>query len=101
MGAAHGMGAAGGSGRVKVKAADAGKPRPCLDAGRKKEIMTVKKILGTGLKKDETEIFIRQGEGFHVLAHGNWYQDHILDYLDHEVESFTWQDDGKIYIDIK
>lgn len=54
-----------------------------------------------GLIKDNTEIFIRQGEGFHVLAHGNWYQDDILDYMHHEVESFTWQDDNKLYIDVK
>ena len=31
-----------------------------------------------GLIKDDTEIFVRQGEGFKVLAHGNWYQDDVL-----------------------
>lgn len=62
--------------------------------------MTVKKIFDVGLVNDSTEIFIRD-EGFHVLAHGNWYQDDVLEYLDHGVESFTWQDDNKIYIDVK
>ena len=63
--------------------------------------MTLEKIYEMGLIKDNTEIFIRQGEGSHVLAHGNWYQDDILDYMHHEVESFTWQDDNKLYIDVK
>lgn len=63
--------------------------------------MTLEKIYEMGLIKDNTEIFVRQGEGLHVLAHGNWYQDNILNYMRHEVESFTWQDDDKIYIDVK
>lgn len=54
-----------------------------------------------GLVKDDTEIFIRQGDGFHVLAYGNWFQDHILDFMHHELETFTWQDDNKLYIDVK
>ena len=54
-----------------------------------------------GLIKDNTEIFVRQGEGFRVLAHGNWYQDDVLNYMHHEIESFTWQDDNKLYIDVK
>jgi len=64
-------------------------------------IMTLEKIYDVGLIKDNTEIFVRQGEGFHVLAHGNWYQDNILKYSNYDVESFTWQDDNKIYIDVK
>ncbi|MDE7339960.1 MAG: hypothetical protein K2N80_05280 [Lachnospiraceae bacterium] len=65
--------------------------------------MTLGKIYLMELIKDDTEIFVRQGEGetFHVLAHGNWYEDHILDYMHREAESFTWQDDNKIYIDVK
>lgn len=43
--------------------------------------MTLEKIYGIGLLKNDTEIFIRQGEGFHVLAHGNWYQDDVLEYF--------------------
>ncbi len=69
--------------------------------------MTVEKIMdlgmfddsAIGLINDLTEIFIRKD--FKVLAHGNWYQDHILDHMQDEVESFTWQDDNKIFIDVK
>ena len=63
--------------------------------------MTLEKIHEMGLIKDDTEIFVRQGEGFKVLAHGNWYQDNVLEHMNREVESFTWQDDNKIYIDVK
>lgn len=62
--------------------------------------MTVGNIFEMGIAKDNTEVFIRDSE-FHVLAHGNWYQDHILEYLHDEVESFTWQDDEMLYIDVK
>lgn len=63
--------------------------------------MTARKIDEMGLIDDNTEIVIRKGEGFDTLARGNWYQDDILAYEDHEVESFTWQDDNRIYIDVK
>lgn len=63
--------------------------------------MKLEKIYKLGLIKDNTEMFIRQDEEFHILAHGNWYQDNILNYMHHEIESFTWQDDNKIYVDIK
>lgn len=63
--------------------------------------MTLEKINEMGLIDDRTEIVIREGEGFGTLARGNWYQDDILAYEDHEVESFTWQDDNRIYIDVK
>lgn len=62
--------------------------------------MTVEKIYEMGLIKDDTELFIRPSENFDVLAHGNWRQDDVLNYMHHEVESFTWQDDEKIYIDL-
>lgn len=63
--------------------------------------MTVEEIMMNCLEivNDQTEIFIR--EDFKVLAHGNWFQDHILDHMKDKVESFTWQDDNKIYIDVK
>lgn len=63
--------------------------------------MTLEKINEMGLIDDRTEIVIREGEGFGTLARGNWYQDDILAYGDYEVESFTWQDDNRIYIDVK
>lgn len=55
--------------------------------------MTAEKINETGLIDDNTEIVIREGEGFGTLVRGTW--------CDHEVESFTWQDDNQIYIDVK
>lgn len=61
--------------------------------------MTLRKILELGLIKDNTELWIR--DDLHVLAHGNWYQDNILEYMNREVESFTWQDDNNFYIDVK
>lgn len=63
--------------------------------------MTVKNILDLGLIKDDTEVFVRADEDFTVLAHGNWYQDNVLEYMQRKVTSFTWQDDNKIYIDVK
>ena len=63
--------------------------------------MKVKQILETGLIKDDTEVWIRQGDGFHVLAHGNWYQDDVLESMHHDSESFTWQEDNTLYIDVK
>lgn len=62
--------------------------------------MNLKHLLHLGLVKDDTELFV-QNETMHVLAHGNWYQDDVLEYIHHEVESFIWQDDNKIYIDIR
>ena len=62
--------------------------------------MTLEKIYEMGLINDNTEVFIRDSE-FHVLSHGNWYQDEVLEYTDYEIESFTCQDDDKIYIDLK
>ncbi len=63
--------------------------------------MTLKKITEMGLIDYDTEIVIRQGESFDVLARGNWYQDDILAYDVREVESFTWQSDNRTYIDVK
>lgn len=65
--------------------------------------MTVKEFYKLGLIKDSTEIWVRSfGEfGMKVLAHGNWYQDDVLNYADHEVECFHWQDDDTVYFDVK
>lgn len=62
--------------------------------------MKIKEILELGLIKDNTEVWICDSE-LHVLAHGNWYQDNVLQYQDREAESFTWQDDNKFFIDLK
>ncbi len=63
--------------------------------------MKIYDVLKLGIIKDDTEVYIRD-ENFNVLAKGNWYEDHILDYTieTYPVESFTWEDDNKIYIDI-
>ncbi len=63
--------------------------------------MKIYDVLKLGIIKDDTEVYIRD-ENFNVLAKGNWYEDHILDYIIdiHPIRSFTWQDDNKIYIDI-
>ncbi len=53
-----------------------------------------------GLIDDNTEVWIRDND-LHVLAHGNWYQDNVLNYLNSEVDFFTWQDDNNFYINIK
>ena len=62
--------------------------------------MTLSKILEMKLIMDNTEIFIRD-TNFHVLGYGNWFQDEVLLYVHSEIESFTWQDDNKIFIDLK
>lgn len=62
--------------------------------------MTLEKLYKMNLINDDTELVIRNND-FNVLAYGNWYQDNVLDFLDHVIESFTWQDDDKIYIDVK
>lgn len=61
--------------------------------------MTVQQIIEMGLVNDMTKVFIRKDCTF--MAHGNWYQDNVLEYVDREVKSFTWQNDGKFYIDIE
>lgn len=55
--------------------------------------MTICEILKMGLINDSTEIWVRRD--LHVLTHGNWYQDNVLEYLDHE------QEDDNFYIDVK
>lgn len=62
--------------------------------------MKVFQIIELYIVTNETKIFIRD-ENLHVLANGNWFNDNVLDCLDYEVESFTWQDDNKIYVDVK
>jgi len=62
--------------------------------------MTAGKIFELGIAGDSMRVFIRDSES-HVLACGSWFQDHVLEYKDYEVESFTWQDDGMLYIDVK
>lgn len=62
--------------------------------------MTLEKIYDMGLVEDDTEIVIRDSD-FGLITRGNWYQDNVLDHMKDELESFTWQDDNKLYIDVK
>lgn len=62
--------------------------------------MALDLILKMGLIKSDTEIIIRDKD-FHVVAQGNWYQYCILGYAYADIESFTWQDDNKLFIDLK
>lgn len=62
--------------------------------------MTLSKILEMGLIADDTEVYIRDSE-MCVIAHGNWFQDHILDHMNDDIECFTWQDDNRFFIDVK
>lgn len=63
--------------------------------------MRICDVFELGIIKDDTEVCIRDTD-FNLLAKGKWYENHILDYIIqiYKVESFTWQDDNKIYIDI-
>lgn len=61
--------------------------------------MTIGKLYEMKLINDHTEVIVRDSE-FRVLTQGNWYQDNILDYNNRELESFTWQDNNKIFIDL-
>ena len=62
--------------------------------------MTLRKILEMGLIADGTEVFIRDND-MHVIAHGNWFQDNVLEHMTDDVECFTWQDDNKFYVDLR
>lgn len=64
------------------------------------ENMTLRKILELELVDDNTKVWVR-GSDLHLLTSGNWYQDNILEYMNSELECFTWQDDNNFYIDLK
>lgn len=62
--------------------------------------MTLEKIFDAELIKGDTEIYIRD-KGMNLIAQGRWFQDNVLDHIEDEIECFTWQDDNKLYIDVK
>lgn len=62
--------------------------------------MNLSKIIELGLVNDRTEIWCRDRD-MYVLAHGNRYQDNVLQCMHRGVESFTWQDDDTLFIDLK
>ena len=57
-------------------------------------------LSGLGLVNDDTEIWVRDSD-MRVLVHGDWNRELVLEYLDSELECFTWQDDDNFYIDLK
>ena len=61
--------------------------------------MTLRKILELGLINGDMEIWVRD-HNMRVLTHGDWERTLVLEYLDSELESFTWQEDD-LYIDLK
>ena len=64
--------------------------------------MTLNKIVAMGLADNSTEVFVRRGgASLGVLAHGNRNSDGVQKYMDSELEYFTWQDDNKVYADLK
>lgn len=62
--------------------------------------MTLEKIYSMGLINDSTEVWIRNAD-MHVLAYGNRHYDSILNHIYSEIEDFAWQDDNKIFINLK
>lgn len=62
--------------------------------------MTLSRMLEKDLVNDNTEVFIRDTD-CHVLVRGSWFQDNVLIYMNRAVESFTWQEDNKVFIDLK
>lgn len=67
--------------------------------------MTVKDILGMDFIYSETEITIQTWDSIEkktkLLAKGTYLQDHVLRWVESDVEDFTWCDDNKVYINVK
>ena len=61
--------------------------------------MTIMLLYENGLITDDTLVIIRD-DNFNELVSGEWYCDDVLIYGNCEIESFTWQDDEKIYVDL-
>ena len=62
--------------------------------------MTIERLIDLGIINNTTEIYIRNME-FGLITKGGWYQDSILEHLEDEIDSYTWQDDDKVYVDLK
>lgn len=48
---------------------------------------------------DGTTVVIRDRD-LHCVAEGKWFSTAVLSCFDFEVKSFTWQNDGKLFIDL-
>lgn len=62
--------------------------------------MTVEKLVDLGIINDTTENYIRD-MNFGLITKGNWFQDNVLDRIKDEIDSFTWQNDNRVYVDMK
>lgn len=63
--------------------------------------MTLENLIMIGnIIDDSTRIIIRCEDSFHVITSGNWYEDNVLNYLNKEIEGFTWEKENVIYIDV-
>lgn len=62
--------------------------------------MTIEKLIDMEIINDKTEIYVRDTD-FGLITHGNWFQDNILDYVQDKIDCFSWQDDNRVYIDLK
>lgn len=62
--------------------------------------MTVGMILENTFIEADTQVYIRDKD-MKVVAEGNWYLDCIQEHVTEDAESFTWQDDDKVFIDLK
>lgn len=63
--------------------------------------MTLEKLLlESCLVNDQTTIIIRS-DLFAVMAQGEWFTDQILGYTDKPIASFTWEEENKLYVDLK
>lgn len=62
--------------------------------------MTIMKVYNLGIINYDTEVIIRDSN-LDVVACGGWFDSGILRHVEDEITSFTWQDDHKVYFDIK
>ena len=62
--------------------------------------MTIEKLVDLGIINDTTEIYIRD-MSFGLITKGSWFQDNVLEHIKDEIDSYTWQDDNRIYVDLK
>ena len=62
--------------------------------------MTIEKLIDMEIINDKTEIYVRDTD-FGLITHGNWFQDNILDLVLDMIDCYSWQDDNRVYIDLK
>lgn len=65
--------------------------------------MTLKDLVFNNLIKDNDEITISKpliGNACD-MRNGNWYNDNIVNFLDSEIQAFSWSEDGGYSIALK